>query len=148
MNTPSLAAILEISERFKAGKINFALGGSGLLYALGLIDEVNDWDLTTNEDFLKVSESLIGLEYTKVEHSNIFKSDFLLKLTLQNSNIDIIGNFKLALPNGDLHKVSCRISGYWNNIPLADPNEWLNAYQIMGMENKASKLKTYFGQKK
>lgn len=44
-NIPSLPVLKLISKRLSQHNIAHALGGSGLLYVLGLIKNVKDWDI-------------------------------------------------------------------------------------------------------
>ncbi|WP_334077578.1 hypothetical protein [Paenibacillus sanfengchensis] len=38
--------LFPIVEKLEEHRIKYALGGSGLMHFLGLIDSVNDWDIT------------------------------------------------------------------------------------------------------
>ncbi|WP_261300770.1 hypothetical protein [Paenibacillus andongensis] len=38
----------EIIEKLSLNQIQYSLGGSGLLFYLGLIDKVNDWDIVVH----------------------------------------------------------------------------------------------------
>jgi len=48
--TPPLEPLLEVADILRQGGVGFALGGSGLLHALGLAGSVGDWDLTTDAE--------------------------------------------------------------------------------------------------
>lgn len=45
---PRLDVVRRVVASLVAGSVPVALGGSGLLAALGLVDRVRDWDLTTD----------------------------------------------------------------------------------------------------
>ncbi|MDF2647262.1 MAG: hypothetical protein K0Q73_3067 [Paenibacillus sp.] len=51
----------EITEKLKQSQIQYSLGGSGLLFYLGLIDKVNDWDIVVEcpkEQLIEVLDDL------------------------------------------------------------------------------------------
>jgi hypothetical protein len=52
--------------------VHFALV-VGPLLALGLTDEVHDWDLTTTDDYRKVSNALKGLDFKKIAANKQFR---------------------------------------------------------------------------
>lgn len=58
--------LFSIIKRLEENNILYSLGGSGLLYYLGLVDSVNDWDLTvecTKDNLIKAIDG-----YDWVEH--------------------------------------------------------------------------------
>ena len=142
-STPSFEALELISKRFSKSNILHALGGSGLLFALGINQEVRDWDIATEASLENVMEALEGLESKLIPNNELFKSHYLIKVTHNNTEIDIIGHFSIKKSDGDHHAVPVKIFGYWNSIPLADPKEWLLAYKLMGRYEKAAKLESY-----
>lgn len=46
--------------------VRCALGGSGLLLSLGLVDRVGDWDLTTDAPLERVEAALQGWQAARV----------------------------------------------------------------------------------
>ncbi len=141
-NIPSPEALSVITERLFAYKIDFALGGTGLLYALGLIDEVKDWDMAVDCPIEKITVALKGLDWVQLPQTELFKSNYLLKVLIKTTSIDLIGGFSISTSNG-IHKVPVKISKYWNNTPLADPKDWLIAYKLMGHHDKAIRLENF-----
>nr|BDT28919.1 hypothetical protein BHI3_23850 [Bacteriovorax sp. HI3] len=140
---PSLSILKLLSQRFIDHKIKHALGGSGLLYSLGLIENVKDWDITVESPLEDVIKVLGDLSYEKIPHNDQFKSDYLIKVIHEQTEIDIIGNFRVVREDGFLHKVPVKISGKWNDIPVADPYEWMLAYKYMQRGTKALLLENY-----
>jgi hypothetical protein len=47
---PPLEPLRAVLARLEAAGVPHALGGSGLLAALGLVERVNDWDVTCDAD--------------------------------------------------------------------------------------------------
>ena len=60
---PPLAPLQRACARLAAAGIPHALGTSGLLYSMGLVDQVNDWDVTCDAD-LSTLEALFADEST------------------------------------------------------------------------------------
>ena len=56
--SPPFEPLLEVARTLDREGIAFALGGSGLLAALGLARQVRDWDLTTDADLASISATL------------------------------------------------------------------------------------------
>lgn len=140
---PSFEALELISKRFVENKIIHALGGSGLLFALGVIEKVKDWDIATEAPLENVIEALKGLESKIIPNNELFKSQYLIKVAIGNTEIDNIGYFSIKKSNGASHIVPVKNFKDWNGIPLADPYEWLLAYKLMGREDMTIKLETY-----
>ncbi len=92
---PSLVALKLISTRLSAVGVNHALGGSGLLYALGLLEEVKDWDITTDATFEAVLLVLQGLEWKRIPPSDTFKSEYFININIDGTPIHLIGGFAI-----------------------------------------------------
>ena len=56
MDTEKLRALQEISRCLKDKNLKHALGGSGLLHALGIPVAVNDWDITTDRSLALIKQ--------------------------------------------------------------------------------------------
>ena len=61
---PPLGPLLGRVERLERAGVVVALGGSGLLAALGLADTAQDWDLTTDAPLHAVLDALEGEPWT------------------------------------------------------------------------------------
>ncbi len=143
---PSFELLNVVTQRFKDEKITFVLGGSALLYSLGLLSDVKDWDLCVEVPLEQIEACLGGLNYSLLPNNEIFKSDFLIRVQDNAAEIDIIGHFKIRRPDdGSIHRVPLKISHHWNGFPMADPHEWMVAYELMGREDKTLLLKKYCG---
>jgi hypothetical protein len=145
--------LVRITDELKESGISYVLGGSGLLHALGLVEQVNDWDLLVEcpkEKLLRVIH-----EYSWQEQSSgdgLFASEYRIQVV--PLSIDFIGYFalrstkgivKLPLEKGDGEGKENRNghSGSWHGIPLSAPETWYVAYTMMGRESKAELLYNY-----
>lgn len=140
---PSLAALRQVTDRLKTAGVHFALGGSGLLYALGLTQAVRDWDLTTDASLADVSAALAGLNWKQVPAVAPYASDFLLHVEVETTGIDIIGGFRIEGKHGDSFQMPFATRGEWQGIPLAQPEGWLAAYEKMDRPHRAYLLKRH-----
>ncbi|WP_407269916.1 hypothetical protein [Radiobacillus sp. PE A8.2] len=59
----ALKQVTKVVQALETYDIAYALGGSGLLYSLGLTNDVGDWDITTNETKTKVIQSIATSDY-------------------------------------------------------------------------------------
>ena len=93
---PSLKALQEISARLSHAKINFALGGSGLLAQFGFQGAIRDWDLTTDAPLTTTFEFFRDLQHTIIEPNGIFATAYMAKIQLVGASFDLMGNFSKA----------------------------------------------------
>lgn len=145
MSTPSLNALKNVSAKLTEKGIAHALGGSGLLYALGLTQKVGDWDLMTNASFEILEPVLANWTWKRLGISGHFASHYLVQIELESSVIEIIGGFAIRDASGEVHRIPSDVSGYWNNIPLARPEAWLQAYRLMNRHDKVKILEKNYG---
>jgi hypothetical protein len=131
VQTPPIEPLREMVRRFSAHGIEVALGGSGLLHALGLAHVVNDWDLTTDAPLEQVLE-VMGPDVQFGSRTAPYTSEALLT----QGHIEVIVRFGV---NGEhFPTVVC---GEWEGIPLGDPCGWARAYRAMGRPQKADLLR-------
>lgn len=145
--------LVRMTDKLKESGISYALGGSGLLHALGLVEQVNDWDLLvecSKEKLLKVIEGYSWQEQSSGD--GLFASEYRIQVV--PISIDFIGYFALRstkgivkLPIDKGHGEGKRnregYKGSWQGIPLSTPETWYVAYKMMGRESKAELLYNY-----
>jgi hypothetical protein len=131
--------LLTISAIFKNAGIEFALGGSGLMYAIGLTQEVHDWDLTTDEPWSKIEPLLKGFDYQYLEADEFYATTYRCKFKVGSSNIDLMGHFSIKTQAG-IHHVPTTVTQHWQGVPLGDPEAWAHAYKLMGRSEKSKLL--------
>jgi hypothetical protein len=118
-----------------------AIGGSGLLVALGLAGKARDWDVTVDAPAEAVVATLdrAGLSYRdETRTDGIYASDRCLVL---DGPIDLLVNFALRGPDG-VERLPTRVTGCWSGLPLADPAVWARAYRMLGRDAKAALLES------
>lgn len=122
-----------------------ALGGSGLLAALGLIDRVRDWDLTTDAEPELVATALRAAQ---LEHAEVTAGDggyatrarFLVDGG--DHEVDLLVGFGFRV-GGSTIPIPTRVTGHWQGLPLGDPVKWAHAYRLMGRTGRADTLQTW-----
>jgi len=134
--TPPFAGAHDIVARLEAAGIEVALGGSGLLAALGLTRIVHDWDLTTDAPRAAVESALVGLAWMD-KGSDALHADE--KLMFPDRALEIIRGFAFFVPGGVVH-IPTRVTGRWNELPLGSPEAWAVAYALLGRDEKSGML--------
>lgn len=135
-SAPPAGPLLAAVPRLEAAGLVVALGGSGLLAALGLASEAHDWDLTTDAAPDEVAAALFGLEIERVGASGIHADH---KVRLEGGVVEIICGF--AICAGDaVVRVPTIVSARAQGIPLGSPEAWAVAYALLGREEKCTRL--------
>ena len=142
MKTPPFSALKEISDRLKKGNIKHALGGSGMMAFLGLVDTVQDWDITTDADLEVIKPLIEGLDYEIKPPSDQFASKFLCRIKIDGASIDLIGGFKIKTTDG-FFSLPTLVTDEWEGVPVGSPSAWAKAYQLMGRSEKSDLLLQY-----
>ncbi len=125
---PPFEQLAEAGARLDAAELGWALGGSGLLHALGLAEHVGDWDLQTDASPEDCESAFAGRPYERFD-SNGCHADH--KLALLDADAEIIIRFAFATARGVV-RVPTRVSGHWRGMPLASPEGWAVAYWLLG----------------
>lgn len=143
--------LVRITDELKESGISCALGGSGLLHALGLVEQVNDWDLLvecSKEKLLKVIQRYSWQEQSSGD--GLFASEYRIQVV--PISIDFIGYFALRSSKGivrlplEKEEAEGKRNGNrhtWHGISLSAPEIWYVAYKMMGREPKAELLYNY-----
>jgi hypothetical protein len=118
------AALAQLSS---AG-IPHALGASGLCAALGLVDRVNDWDVTCDAD-LATLEALFADEPGESFGNSGCHADH--KRNLRGGEIELIAQFAFFVGDG-IVRIPTRVTRHWNGVPVGSPEAWAVAYALMG----------------
>lgn len=124
---PPLALLHAAGARLTRAGHGWALGGSGLLFALGLADHVGDWDLQTDASPEDCERACAGLPQERWDHNGCHADH---KLRLWSGEAEIVIRFAFATPRGvvRLPLVQC---GEWQGVPLAAPESWAVAYALL-----------------
>jgi hypothetical protein len=139
--TPPITPLLEVADRLRQASVEFALGGSGLLHALGLAERVGDWDVTTDAE-----PNMIARIFESVPHEHFGPSGVHAdaKLQLHGGLVELIIGMAFHAPGG-ICRVPTMPRGEWRGVPLASPEAWAVAYSLLGREAKADALFGHLG---
>lgn len=126
--TPPLAGALSIVARLERAGITVALGGSGLLAALGLSTSVHDWDFTTDAPRAEVEAALGGIEWDYKGSDELHADE---KLMIPALELEIIRGFAFFTPGG-IVRLSTIVTRRWAGLPVGSPECWAVAYHLLG----------------
>jgi hypothetical protein len=124
---PPLAPLHATLARLAAAGIPHALGASGLCAALGLVEQVNDWDVTCEAD-LATLEALFADEPATSFGNSGCHADH--KLGLRGGEIELIARFAFFVEGGVV-RIPTRVTREWNGVPVGEPACWAVAYALM-----------------
>jgi hypothetical protein len=130
-----------ITTRLEENNISYALGGSGMLYYLNLIDTVNDWDLIVECPKEKLLEAIHEFDWVEGRSGDYpFASQY--RISISSIHIDFIGYFALHTEKG-IFRLPLENIGKWDGINISSPEIWYVAYSLMKRENKANIIMEY-----
>jgi hypothetical protein len=136
MRSPPVDSLLRIVGALEEGGVVSALGGSGLLAAFGLTDEVNDWDLTTDAPLDRVRAALRAYDTEWCGSSGIHADQ---KLMIAAERTECIIGFAFRSEAGVI-RIPTVVTRSWNGAPVGSPEAWAVAYTLLGRESKAALL--------
>ncbi|WP_330949436.1 hypothetical protein [Virgibacillus sp. MG-45] len=138
----------EVTRLLEEQHISYALGGSGLLYSLGLTKTVNDWDITTDASEKEITTALKEIPFHKAKVGTYpFVSPFLLQIPSSPMPIEIIGRFSIFTAEGKVCPIPTIHTFTWQGIKIGSPEAWYVAYTLMQREEKAKILLHYLQEK-
>jgi hypothetical protein len=127
------AALLAVVRRLD---VPVLLGGSGLLWALGLDVEVGDVDLVARPEDRAAIERLPWWLETTTEPAGIMRSAWKATLDVDGVDVDVIGGLAW-MADGRLVHMPFRAEGSWQGVPLAPAAHWLALYERYKPERAA-----------
>ncbi len=144
-----------LSVKLNETNINWALGGSLLLYFNKILDNPRDIDILVNyEESKKVNDILCNYgECRNMNSKAPYETESFYNYKINNTEVDIIGSFKIAHERGiysyilDEEAISQYISINDIQIPLSSIEDWYILYQLIpGREKKVSIIEEYFNE--
>lgn len=133
---PPKEPLIRLLERLQAAGIEAAVGGSGLLFPLGLVGKVNDWDLTTDGAPEQVRAALDGLSWEDRTGGFDYATAGRFVVFAGDMEIDLICRFAVAGEAGVV-RLPTLVTGHWQGIPLGSLEVWAAAYWLIGRTQKA-----------
>ncbi len=128
IDAPPLAPLRTLLSRLAAAGLPHALGASGLLAALGLVTQVNDWDVQVDAGIAELERACAGLAFERFGNDRVHADH---KLTFAAERVELIAGFAFFAPGGVV-RIPFATSGARQGIPLASPTAWAAAYALMG----------------
>lgn len=144
LSTPPLEPVRLLFAAFERHRISAAVGGSALLAAHGLTEQVRGWDVTTEADPEVVEPLLVelGLAYQRARQQVPYASAACFVIDAGDHSIDVIARFALSTPTGVV-SVRTRRAGMWQGMPLGDAQQWASAYRLMERTDAAEALERW-----
>jgi len=142
VTTPPLDAVTGVLHALQTRHLTPAVGGSGLLVALGLAEIAHDWDVTVDAADSAVITALndAGMKYRDgTSRDGIYATRKRYVVDGGNHDVDLLVYFALRGPNGVV-RLPNRVTGWWHGLPLADPGVWAQAYRLLNRPAKAEAL--------
>jgi len=126
----------------EAGGLTPAIGGSGLLVALELVDVARDWDVTVDAYAHEVVGAMdqAGLVYRDdTVRDDLYATDVRFVVSVAGHEVDVLVGFALRSPAGKVERLQTRVSGHWLGLPLV----WAWAYRLLNRPAKAEVLEQW-----
>ncbi|WP_226003149.1 hypothetical protein [Paenibacillus sp. BJ-4] len=140
---PNVKNLYVVTEKFEQFGISYALGGSGLLYSLGLTTSVSDWDVMTEATKDSVMNALQNYEVEETISGDYpYGTEYKLLVHNKNPKVEIIGRLAIHTNKGLCRMPSISVSE-WNGIQVASPEVWYVAYALMNRKEKADLLLSF-----
>ncbi|GAA0536081.1 hypothetical protein GCM10011581_24280 [Saccharopolyspora subtropica] len=142
MLTPPLHVVTAVCAALQSRGAVVALGGSGLLAGLGLVDRVRDWDLTTDADADLVREAL-GEGQWPFRAAEVRDGGHRIgeRFVIETDHeVEVWVGFA-AVVDGRVVRFPTRVTGHWRGLPLGDPDVWARVYRAIGRPERAELLK-------
>lgn len=132
VSMPPREPLREVTARLDAAGIEWAIGGSGLLAALGLVGRVNDWDVQVESDPEPLKFLFATLPHEFHGHGGCH-ADW--KLAFEAQRTELIPRFAFFAPAGVV-RIRLHVTRHWQGLPIASPEGWAVAYWLMGRHDE------------
>lgn len=140
-----MVVVSQVVSALEAGGLTAALGGSGLLVALGLVTTAADWDVTVDDDPDAVRRALraAGLNVTAAPAGDgRFGTRARFVLEEPSERVEVLVAFAVRV-GGRRVAIPTRVSQTWRGLPIGDPSAWAVAYRLLGRIREADLLEAY-----
>lgn len=142
---PSRIFVRKVVEALQDAGLEPAIGGSGLIAALGLTTSVRDWDVTVDATEAAVEDAMdrAGITYVRRaagDGPHATRARYLIDAV--DHEIDLMVGFAVRTADGVV-PISTRVTRQWRSLPVGDPHSWAFAYEAIGRVDKAQLLNTW-----
>jgi hypothetical protein len=147
MRSETRRALAVMSRHLGRAAISFRLGGSGLLYALGLVERVGDLDLVFESRSRRALGAVLA-DLTGTEpdfgagQEPGFVSAWRCTHQLSDQSLDLTGGVAVRLGSGRVVDLPYAAGATWalgaTTIPLAPPEQWWLIYRVHGADERAA----------
>ncbi len=141
---PPFEPLLRVHRALEQAGIPHALGGSGLLFHLGLCEAVRDWDVTTDEPWERVRPALAGLTFELILPRGVYATEAMGRVQLDGCELDVMARFAVRT-SGGVCRIPTIATGEWRGVPLGCPEAWAVAYLLLDREERAAALLEHLG---
>ena len=144
--------VLSLAKELNSSNILWGIGGSYLLKAYGIVEEVHDLDIiVATEDILKAIQVLDTIaEQKSIPVKDEYKTKHFSVYSYEGLSIDVMSTFRIEHLAGIYEFVfdelsiveRRRVNGI--ELPLTSLEDWLIAYKLMrGRESKVEMIENY-----
>ncbi len=145
-----LRVLAKIAAELEREKVEWALGGSAMLYLRGIVEAFHDFDLMVFEaDAQKAAQVLdrLGMRQQSAPCAK-YRTAMFREYRIDGVDADMIAGFAIAAEDGRLHDCSLKkesarearmLEGV--RIPLDSAEAWERYYRLMGREAKAETIR-------
>ncbi len=127
-------ALVAVAGRLDDAEVTFSLGGSGLLWALGLAEEVGDLDVMLPADAEATALAALATGPVDVDRdgTDLWATAWFATIVVRGVEVDLLGGMALRHPDGVAHLDHhphgwVEVDGY--AVPYADPAVWWVIYR-------------------
>lgn len=139
--------VLPVVEQLQRKGVVVAMGGSGLLMSLGLVEGVRDWDLTSDALWEQVEPALAGLVWRPAPCGDgPYASRYRIAIEAGEKEIDLMGSFAIRTEAGVV-ALPTIVCSQWQGVPVGSPEVWAVAYRLMERHAKADLLSGWLREK-
>jgi hypothetical protein len=142
---PSTEVVRQVLDAIENAGLPAAIGGSGLLAALGLVQDVRDWDVTTEGDLATVEAALRATGYPvslAPPGDPRYRTRARYLVDGGDHEVDVMVDFAVATPGG-IEAFATRVTQTWLGLPIGDPAVWARAYRAIDRPARAAVLEEW-----
>lgn len=145
-----LRVLAKIAAELEREKVDWALGGSAMLYLRGIVETFHDFDLMIAEaDAQKAARILDGLGMRQQSAPGAkYRTAMFREYRIGGVDVDMIAGFAIATEDGGLYDCSLKKESVREarvlegvRIPLDSAEAWERYYRLMGREAKAETIR-------